>query len=387
MRIGGKKITLIASDFDGTIIKPGMDGPSERFYELINTCLAQDIFFVAASGRQYSNLYKLLRHLDREIAYISENGSLVTYQGNVVYKALIEQTLAMELLADLQQERGCDIMVSGQDTSYMLAEKPGFVEYVEKTIGNHCCMLKSFEDMEEPMIKIAVFFPDGIPEELENRYHAKYDENLQVVNAGNRWFDFIPKESGKGHALSVLAEKLGLDLQQSVTFGDAENDISMLQTGAVSFAMDTAMDNVKKQVDYICDCVEDVLQYGLEQEQVLKEYAIELAGSAGQSSEEAYGFWESLSQDEKILEEFEYFYIHRDFLCKHKVAGYSVVDLLVWQVDHFKAYLDRHFEVKRYDRDQLVFAAFDTLLKMRTNPKFYTDKLEGETGTDYEGKY
>ena len=70
MRITGKKISVIASDFDGTIIKHGMMAPTERFYELINQCLEQGIFFVAASGRQYINLNKLLKRLNKEIAYI-----------------------------------------------------------------------------------------------------------------------------------------------------------------------------------------------------------------------------------------------------------------------------------------------------------------------------
>ena len=73
MRITGKKISVIASDFDGTIIKHGMMAPTERFYELINQCLEQGIFFVAASGRQYINLNKLLKRLNKEIAYKTFN--------------------------------------------------------------------------------------------------------------------------------------------------------------------------------------------------------------------------------------------------------------------------------------------------------------------------
>lgn len=386
MRIAGKKITAIVSDFDGTIIKHGEAAPTQRFYELINECLEKDIFFVAASGRQYANLHRLLKGLNKEIAYISENGSLVTYRGEVVYKAVIEENLAAELLADMQQE-DVDILVSGQKTGYILDKNPEFVRHMIEVVGNDITVVKDFKEVAEPVIKIAMAFQNSIPQEITERYHEKYDARLQVVDAGNCWFDFNPLESSKGRAMAVLAEKLGIDLEETVVFGDGENDIAMLKAGAVAFAMDTAKQKVKSHAHYICECVEDVIRYGLDQEKELEGYALELAGAAGKNLQEAAEFWRALEADKEILEEFEYFYTNRDFLCRYKVAGYSVVDILVWQVDHFKAYLDRHYDVNRYDRDKLVFYSFETLLRMRRNPKFYTDKLEGETGTDFEGKY
>lgn len=386
MRIAGKKISVIASDFDGTIIKHGMMAPTERFYQLINECLKQGIFFVAASGRQYVNLNKLLNRLDQEIAYIAENGSLVMYKGEVVYKAVVEERLAAELIDDMMKE-DCDILVSGQYTTYMLDKNPEFVRHLIEDVGNQIQMVKDFSEVKEPMIKISMSFKNGIPEELAARYHAKYDGRLQVVDAGNDWFDFNPLESSKGKALQVLAEKLGLNLEECVAFGDGENDIAMLKEAEISFVMETAKNIVKYHANYICDCVEDVIQYGLDQEKEIEKFARSLAQSAGRTVEEGELFWKELSKDAPILEEFAQFYAGGKFLCKHKVAGYTIVDILVWQVDHFKAYLDRHAAMNRYDKDKLVYESFEVMLKMRSNPKFYTDKMQGETGTDYEGKY
>ena len=259
MRINDKKITVIASDFDGTIIKHGMEAPSQRFYELVNECLERGIFFVAASGRQYSNLYRMLNCLHKDIAYICENGSLVMYQGRVIYKALIEEALAAELLTDMQLETGCDIMVSGEDTSYVLDKNPAFAAHVGEYIGNHCCVLQDFCQIQEPMIKISLYFPKGIPGDVAARYHEKYDGKLQIVDAGNDWFDFNPRESSKGHALQKLAEALGLCMDETVAFGDGENDISLLKAAGLSYAMNTAQIHVQAVADAICDTVENVI--------------------------------------------------------------------------------------------------------------------------------
>ena len=105
------------------------------------------------------------------------------------------------------------------------------------------------------------------------------------------------------------------------------------------------------------------------------------------NEEDAKNFWETLRKDAEILEELEYYAAHGEFLCKYKVAGYTVTDILVWQVDHFKAYLDRREEINRYRQDKLIYNSFEILLQMRQNPEPFVNKLQGETGTDYEGKY
>ena len=69
--------------------------------------------------------------------------------------------------------------------------------------------------------------------------------------------------TGRG---SPSSAEVGINLQETVVFGDGENDIAMLKEGAVAFAMDTAKQKVKAHAQYICNCVEDVIRCGLDQE-------------------------------------------------------------------------------------------------------------------------
>jgi hypothetical protein len=56
-------------------------------------------------------------------------------------------------------------------------------------------------------------------------------------------------------------------------------------------------------------------------------------------------------------------------------------------VDHFKAYLDRHEEVNRWHPERLFLHALDIMLQMEVNPQPFVDKMQGETGTDFVGKF
>ena len=388
MRIGGKKITTIVSDFDGTIIREGAWDASSEFFEIVNEAMRKGHFFVAASGRQYPNLYAMLHSLEQEIAYICENGCLVMYRGEVLHKETIEDALVKELLEDLKaQGRNSEITISGEKTCYMVPNNPAFAEVMEQKVHYDVTILDSYEQITEPVLKLAICFPEGIPEEVPVWFRKKYGDKLQIVDAGNNFLDFNPLGSGKGPALKMLAEKLGFSLEECIAFGDSENDMSMLEVAGTAFAMESAKPHVKAVADYVCDSVEDVVWFGLSSEEDLEEWVCQLAISAGKSEQEAKSFWEKLHNDEELLEELEYYSVHKSFLSKCKVAGYTITDILVWQVDHFKAYLDRHEEVNRYRQDRLLINSFEILLEMRENPKPYVDKLQGETGTDFVGKY
>lgn len=113
----------------------------------------------------------------------------------------------------------------------------------------------------------------------------------------------------------------------------------------------------------------------------------ELCRYAGEDETFAETFWKKLQADEEILEEFSYYMEHGNFACRAKVAGYTAVDVMVWQMDHFKARLDRDNSGTRQNGDRMLLLAFDTLLNMKKDPEKYIRKMTEETGTDYPDKY
>ena len=121
--------------------------------------------------------------------------------------------------------------------------------------------------------------------------------------------------------------------------------------------------------------------------ETLHRYIRMLAEKAGVDEERADELWERITRSNGLLRELAYFHDFGEFLSEYKVAGYTLADILVWQVDHFKAYLDRPEEMNRYRQERLLFTSFDIMSKMEENPKPYIDKMQGETGTDFVGKF
>ncbi len=115
-------------------------------------------------------------------------------------------------------------------------------------------------------------------------------------------------------------------------------------------------------------------------------WAGRLCEYAGENEEYLQIFFHRLLAHPAIYEEFAWYYEKQDFLCKAKVRGVTVVDVMVWQMDHFKARLDQGSEL-RTNKDKMLLYAFDTFLKMAEEPDRLIARMSQETGTDYPDKY
>ena len=116
-------------------------------------------------------------------------------------------------------------------------------------------------------------------------------------------------------------------------------------------------------------------------------WAQALCRCAGENEVFLEDFWQRLRQSEPVYREFMYYLENQNFLCEYKVSGYGLVDIMVWQMDHFKAQMDRGRDDMKSNGDKMLLMAFDTLLKMERDPVRYVELMQTETGTDYEEKY
>ena len=113
-------------------------------------------------------------------------------------------------------------------------------------------------------------------------------------------------------------------------------------------------------------------------------FLTDLSEKAGKGKEYAKELWNRLVLNEGALREVAYYYDTGKFWDGYEVAGFHLTDILVWQVDHFKAYMDRHEEMNRYKTERLFLESIDILLKMEDDPEPYIKKMRDESGTDFD---
>lgn len=254
-------IKLIASDLDGTLLLDFAQKCNDELFPLVEQLTERGIYFVAASGRQYLNLRKLFAPVRERIMYLCENGALVMHMDRVLVKNQFEDGLALDICHTVMERPECEIVISGERTSYLIPKTERFVTYVRDVVGNHVTVIDSPERIAEPIIKVSYFTQPEHRETVTDIFREKFtSKQCVIVTSGNQWVDFAPYGTGKGEALKAIGRELGIAPEEMAAFGDNENDRTMLEYVGHPFLMrrcNPTMENINAER---CDRVEDTLR-------------------------------------------------------------------------------------------------------------------------------
>ncbi len=92
--------------------------------------------------------------------------------------------------------------------------------------------------------------------------------------------------------------------------------------------------------------------------------------------------WDAFLQNDDIYKEYVMYLVKKDFPCEVQVCGYTIVDILIWQMDGFKTKLDMDTSKTKGNQTSMVLLAFDTFMKMRKNPEKYLTHLAEDSGIE-----
>lgn len=158
----------------------------------------------------------------------------------------------LELIKDVDEKLPeIGIQFSTANKIYFCKNNSAMVRFRELTgLENIECFYK---DVNEEVIKV-VFgsFENEQILALETflKNHPKADD-FDFIRSERILYEILPKGASKGQALGKLAEILGINLNRTIAVGDYNNDISMLKSAGIGFAVENAVEEVKAVADYI----------------------------------------------------------------------------------------------------------------------------------------
>lgn len=251
-------IKLVASDLDGTLLLGSADELNPEIYDIILKLKKHGITFVSASGRPLESQQKLFKPIRDEIFYIAENGAVYSLNGEISVISGVENELAYRIIDKISENPNCKILVSCPTKSYILDGDEDFLQYVREFVKLDVGLVKDFRKIQEPIVKFA--YRDIDNWRTSSQYFRDYfQEEIIVITSGNSWVDFMPFGCSKGIALKEVLEKLNITPQETIAFGDQENDVEMLRFAGTGYAMAKAAPEAKACADAITDSVEKTL--------------------------------------------------------------------------------------------------------------------------------
>lgn len=247
---------LIACDLDETLLTSDRKvSPENR--EAVLKADELGVKFVLATGRGYATVQETLKEVglhDLENEYvISFNGGAVTHnKGNEV---LHLQGISHEFASELYkrgQEYDVTMHVYTEADVYVY----NLVEEEREHLDGMMEVIEIFdEDLEflkdEPIVKVLYMNTDRsylntIEEDLK-----EITQDADISYSSNRYIEFNHKGVNKGAGITFLADKLGIDIEDTIAIGDNFNDLPMLETAGLAVGVSNMVPELKERMDYI----------------------------------------------------------------------------------------------------------------------------------------
>lgn len=258
-------IKAIALDIDGTLTND-RKVITPRTKEALLAAQDSGIKLVLSSGRPVQGLRAIASELQLE----THDGLLVAFNGAHVVDAqtdevLFDQPMGEEVLRALVAHmRGFDVIPWITEGKYLYVERGArhLITYRDAPFDiveyeSRMCDLELVE--VDDLLEVCSRPQDKLlcasePEYLQQHWCAMYEpflDSLSGMFTADFYFEFMAPGITKGNALAGALPKVGIDASEVIAFGDAQNDISMLEWAGMGVAMGNATEAAKAAADMV----------------------------------------------------------------------------------------------------------------------------------------
>ncbi len=260
------KPKLIFLDIDGTLTPAGSNTPPESAMAAIRKAQKNGHKVFLCTGRNPGMLAPVLA-LGFEGAVACAGGHV--FAGNeVLFDCPMEKeqfALGMRLLKEngvFRTIEAKDATWGDEDLGEFLAEAgEGNSELVRwrKALAEQLNILPMHEYDGRPIYKI-VFMCKTAGQLVPAREALEKDYSFVVQDVAAHQClngELINRRFDKGRGVKIVADHYGMDIADTIGFGDSMNDLEMIKTVGYSVCMDNGSPSLKEISDLVCPAVEE----------------------------------------------------------------------------------------------------------------------------------
>ena len=256
-----QNIKVAIFDVDDTLIKRGKQSIEPSAIKAINKLKERGIQVLIATGRARYFMQDSIHEIIKPEYTVTINGACVYDDNNeVVYsvpmeRSEVESVLDYALHHDLgvafklEKEMPVHNQMDLFQTVYLKGSPKGHIltDHFQEKLGKETPMGIFLMGDEKLIEESAPLSPNGF-------YAKAYDDA----------YDIYSKKAGKISGIEFVLDKIGATWENVVAFGDAANDIQMLEHAKIGVAMGNSPDSVKEIADYVTKSIdEDGIEYAI----------------------------------------------------------------------------------------------------------------------------
>lgn len=255
------KIKLIASDLDGTLLtdQKTLSAETER---VLQSAADRGIYIVPATGRSFKAVPDFIKEFPGVEYVITANGGAVysVSSGKRIYQCLLEEISVEAALArKLPEKAVLEVFIDGvpySEEAYVRAPlEYGATEYgakyVQKTRIPVEDVVSFARKHRSELDSMAFVCSDCTEREYLRRYLEVEVPDIYVTSSVPHLLEIGHQNAGKGNTLLHLLDYLEISREETMAFGDADNDSSMLSAVKYGIAMANGTLACKRAASYV----------------------------------------------------------------------------------------------------------------------------------------
>ncbi len=243
---------LIATDMDGTLLNSEKK-LTERTVTALKKAREAGIIVCLSSGRPPRGLAPTCERVGGDLPLITFNGAeaVMSRSGTVLFENPIDYELACEAY-ELGREHGVEVTCWESDFLHLGAENDTLLDYRSMS-GAPYDVVEDFSVLKgRSLRKVLWVCPNGeVGESLRSKMAQHFNGRLNVATSSPTLIEFVGANVSKGVALHEVCRHLGIDVAETIAFGDGLNDIEMLKEAGKAVVMSNGHPEVKALADDI----------------------------------------------------------------------------------------------------------------------------------------
>ncbi len=240
---------IVFFDIDGTLLNEDKELP-ESTVIAIKDLQDKGIVTAIATGRAPFMFRGLLKKLNIN-TFVSFNGQYVVYKGKPLFQNPLDAE-ELERLERISEKSGHPMAFLSNDGMAVNQENH---HYVKDSFGD--LKITAPEADRDFKNNHSIFQALLFSEETDDMSYLEGFKSFDYIRWHTYSADIIPKGGSKAEGIKHLLEKAGISQKNTFAFGDALNDIQMLQYVACGIAMGNGKQEAKKAADLITDSVDE----------------------------------------------------------------------------------------------------------------------------------
>ncbi len=241
-------------DIDGTLCSFKTHEIPSSTVKALEAAKARGVKIFISTGRPISIINNIgaIEHLID--GYITTNGAYCFTGDDVICCTPIPES-DVKILTDDAHEQGYPCIVAGDRGLAVYGDAKDIVDRIfrgELNVSNLDFDLPADDVFSGNILQVTSFCSP----EQEQALMARVNNCVS-----GRWHpaftDITASGADKGKGLVAMAAHLGLDISETMAFGDGGNDISIIRQAGTGVAMGNAGDEVKAIADYVTTSVDE----------------------------------------------------------------------------------------------------------------------------------